>query len=220
MRPGAALVTMRRLSAHGLPVIHYFRPLVPSNTDEETLHRVLSTVAGSALCTVHVGLKLNPNLAGFYRADPVLSPALGTGEEYGTATPQDAVSRLRAIAAERWPDYPLYDRTSCAMAYVLGESDYTATYGHPRSCLPARCPDHQRRACSTARRMPSVAEAEVALHRIGLPNRVVVTDDAIHIDGEVSQEDYLYLLHAFSVPIFASVRFFRVFRGDIFTPNQ
>ncbi|MGW4031720.1 radical SAM protein [Streptomyces sp. NPDC004838] len=222
VRRGAAVATIRKLSARGIPVIHYFRPLVPANSDDGTFHRVLSEVAGRALCTVHIGLKLNPRLRDFYAADPVLHPAtLDTDEaDYGVWSPEGAVGRLRAMAAEHFPDHPLYDRTSCAMARALGEADYTATLNHEESCLASRCPEGQRRACVRSRRVPGVREVEERLRGIGLTNRVVVEDGAIHIDGEIGQQDYPYLLHAFSVPIFADVRFFRVFRGDIYPPGR
>ena len=155
-----------------------------SNTDEETLH-VFCRQWRAARCARSTWASSSPNLAGFYRAD-LYSAGARNGEEYGTRLAGCGLE-AQGIAAERWPDYPVR-RTyvpwpMCSVSRTTRQRTATRSFA-------CSLPRPSARACSTARRMPSVAEAEVALHRIGLPNRVVVTDDAIHIDGEVSQEDY------------------------------
>jgi DNA repair photolyase len=213
---GAALRTMRRLTEYGVPVIHYFRPLVPANSTDETFRHVLRSVTGQAGSTVHIGIKLNPNLRPHYANHPALAPASEAEQDYGTWVPDGAMTRLRRIAAEEFPDHPLYEHTSCAVSHALGEPDYTATVHRPSVCLPSRCPEHQRDRCTGAARPPRVSDVQAILRKLGLRNEVEVRDGVVRLSGPVGQEDYCHLLHSIGAPIECEVEFFRVFRGGIF----
>lgn len=213
---GAAVRTMRRLTEHGVPVIHYFRPLVPANSTDETFRQVLRSVAGHAGSTVHIGIKLNPNLRPHYADHAVLASAAEVEQDYGTWVPGDAVARLRRIAAEEFPEHPLYEHTSCAVSHALGEPDDTATVHRPSVCLPSRCPESQRARCTGSVRAPRVGEVQDRLRKLGLHNEVAVRDGVVRLSGSVGQEDYCHLLHVIGAPIDCEVRFFRVFRGGIF----
>lgn len=216
VRRDAALRTLTRLHRHGIPTIHYFRPLVPANTSEERLRFVLRSVAGRAGSTVHIGIKLNPNLRRHYARHPLLEVAAGTEQDYGTWVPEDAVDRLRRIAAEEFPEHPLYEHTSCAMSHALGEPDDTATVHRPSVCLPSRCPRAQRDICAANVLVPDVRTVEDKLRALGLDNPVEIRDGTIHIGGQLGQEDYCHLLHSVNTPIECDIRYFRVFRGAIF----
>ncbi|MDI1461406.1 hypothetical protein QEZ54_10535 [Catellatospora sp. KI3] len=220
IRQGSALATMRRLTKRQVPVIHYFRPMLPANTDELTLREVLSSAATWSRATVHVGIKLNDGLQRFYTESEILKPAAGRPSDEGSWTPPEAVQNLRRIAAEICPEHPLYEHTSCAVSHVLGEADYTATIHRPSICKPSRCPSLQRARCADSRKVPTASEVETSLARIGLTNSATVEGEHIHIDGSLSQEDYCYLLHRFNVPIASTVNFFRVFRGSIFSTPE
>ncbi|HEX5119754.1 MAG TPA: hypothetical protein VFW65_31595 [Pseudonocardiaceae bacterium] len=216
---GAAVRTLHRLRDYGVPSIHYFRPLLPSNTADEVLRHVLATVAGVAGSTVHVGIKLNPRLRPHYAAHPALKPAAEVDDEYGTWVPDDAVERLRRIAAREFPDHPLYEHTSCAVSHALGEADYTATRHRSDVCHPSHCPTAQRARCAGLP-APRPDDAVAAVRKLGLANDVAVQDGVVHISGVLGQEDYCHLLHTIGSPIDGEVDYFRVFRGGIFEPGH
>jgi DNA repair photolyase len=211
-----ALRTMSRLKAHGVPCIHYFRPLVPANTTDETFRHVLRSVAGRAVSTVHVGIKLNPNLRRHYAEHPVLEPAADVEADYGTWTPDGAVARLRQLAADEFPSHPLYEHTSCAMSHALREPDDTATFHRGSVCLPSRCPPAQRNTCAEHAKPPTADAVRATLRSMGLPNSVDVHNGTVRLSGQLGQEDYCHLLHTINAPIECDVAFFRVFRGGIF----
>src|SRR5580700_439740 len=55
-------LNFRIAKANGLPVVHYWRPLLPPNTTSAAVRSMLSFVSSIADATVFVGLKLHPEL--------------------------------------------------------------------------------------------------------------------------------------------------------------
>lgn len=55
-----AIETMKNLKKYHIPCIHYWRPLLPQNTDIKTLQRVLNIVKKYCIASCMTGLKLYP----------------------------------------------------------------------------------------------------------------------------------------------------------------
>ena len=215
--PGSAtLEGIRRAARRGAPVVHFLRPILRENSAPSDLQQILEEVVPFTLATVVVGLKVSPDLRRVYQATPELSGVAVQGPDEGTAITTQAWDGLIAALEARWPGHPLYRHTSCAMALALGAADYTATYHHPSICGESRCPAEQRARCAAASTPPTEDRIRASLAHLRLTNAFRVRGSSIVLDGEIGQEEYVFLLHQLRCPIQAEVRFFRAFRGGIF----
>lgn len=207
------------LSATGIPTIHFWRPLVPLNTSDKEIRDRLRYVSGYANASVAVGLKYTPELRRAFAEDPRLRVEGNNLKEYGEWLPSHVEERLWRIARGEFPGYPIFRHTSCSVSYVLGVPDYNATVYRPDVCRKSTCPDFQRRICERAARKPSAGDVALLLDRLGLDVPFTIHDYEIAIDAELTQQDYVFLLHNLNYPIRANVRFTEVWRGSIFRWN-
>lgn len=169
-----------RLHHHGIPVIHYWRPLVPANSAPETISTVLDWATRYAACTVSVGLKVKP---GAREQMLPLWPALADAgldvEGADAIWPRSTWEALRALP-DRYPGYPIYQTNSCALAYALGTPDHFNVHGTP-TCAADHCPDAQRERCRTAtppRLRPAAVSERLAW--LGMPSTRPYACDGEH----------------------------------------
>ncbi|MFF4504828.1 hypothetical protein [Streptomyces sp. NPDC001401] len=138
-----------RLHQNGIPVIHYWRPLMPANAAPETITRVLDLAARYAACSVAVGLKVKP---GARNQMAELWPELGADdlplESADAIWPRQTWDFLESLP-ERYPHHPIYQTNSCALAYVLQRPDSHRIHG-TTTCSANQCPAQQRECCATA----------------------------------------------------------------------
>ena len=207
---------LRNLAAAGLPVIHFWRPLVEANGDPLSLRRVLDVVAPYALASVYIGLKVTPDLVHAYGDIPELQVPNSLRNYHGDCLPDGLERRLRAVAAETYPDYPLYLHTSCAMSLALRVPDYNATmYDHP-ACAASQCPDWKRQVCENSKKPPRLCDIHAALSQIGVECGFEIRANHVRINGTLNQEDYTFLLHRLNFPVRAdSLLFNQNLRGSI-----
>ena len=196
-----------RLHGAQIPVVHYWRPALPSNSTPEVAERIVDWASRYAECSVAVGLKVGPNAT---QQAVELWPAL-------------AAPHLDLHAAESvWPDtmrhfldnlpvryarYPIYETNSCALAYVLGRSDRANIYGGQTCTEVNRCPIGQRGRCTTAiaTRTP-VTERRVLseLIRIGrsdTPHTFDPHDRTLTLHGPAEMREQHYLAQALGITV-------------------
>ncbi|MGW3121363.1 hypothetical protein ACWDBW_30140 [Streptomyces sp. NPDC001107] len=158
-----------RLHEHGIPVIHYWRPLMPANAAPETITHVLDWAARYSACSVAVGLKVKP---GARRQMTELWPELRDQEAALEAAdavwPRRTWELLESLPA-RYPDHPIYQTNSCALAYVLGRPDTHRIHTTP-TCAANHCTTSQRERC-TAAAPPPVTTDHIRTHLtwLGMP---------------------------------------------------
>ncbi len=211
----------RTLSAREARVIHFWRPLLEENGRGEVLERVLEFVAPLSMASVYVGLKLNPALNRQYARNPYLSIPSRLMDCFGDYIPEGVEERLRALARNRFPKYPLYKHTSCAVSLTLGEPDYNATVYDDTICGNSVCPPSKRQICEEARSVPSERSVRMLLERISTECEFAITQDSLKLKGAICQEDFAFLLHQIAFPISAvELNCTRVLRGSIFRKNH
>ncbi|MBE2266925.1 MAG: radical SAM protein [Anaerolinea sp.] len=209
-----------RLSQRGLRVLHFWRPLTAENGRIEVLEQVLDLVSQHALASVYIGLKLNPSLQQAYDRSPLLYVPPELRDRRGDYIPDGVEARLRELAAAKYPAYPLYKHTSCAVSYALGIPDYNATIYRDPICKGSNCPAGKRLICESARAVPNVEQVHLLLSRIGRTNEFTLTAEAVEIAGTLTQEDYAFLLHRLNFPIKVEVARTRNLWGSIFRQGQ
>ncbi|MFG2631608.1 hypothetical protein [Streptomyces sp. NPDC048473] len=168
-----------RLHAHGIPVIHYWRPLMPANSTPETITHVLDWAARYAACSVAVGLKVKPGARDQLAA---LWPELAAdGLPLKTADavwPRETWELLETLPA-RYPGHPIYQTNSCALAHVLSRPDSHLVHG-TSTCTDNHCPAGQRQLCASSV-PPPVSPDAIRKHLVWLG---VPTVRPIHWDAD------------------------------------
>jgi DNA repair photolyase len=203
--------------SHGFSVVHYWRPLLPENSTKEAVERMLSFVSNIADASVLIGMKLHPELTQVVTADGLLGIPPELYQRTGEWLPAETVSRIYSQATEICPAYPLYRHSSCALAFVLSRPDHTGTYHRKDICVPSHCPNSQRLVCSSNSACPSRAKISEVLSRINRTLPFTCSDECIVIDGDVSQEEFAYLLHNLRFPIRpTSVKMQNLYHGSIY----
>ncbi|GLW58539.1 hypothetical protein [Kitasatospora phosalacinea] len=196
-----------RLHAARIPVVHYWRPALPQNSDPESMAWMLDWAARWAECSVTVGLKVKPT-ARQQAAD--LWPALAEPglDLHGAESIWPAPARdFFAAVPERYAHHPIYETNSCALAYVLGRTDRANVYGTPTCTDANHCPVGQRGRCTVAlalREPLTDNELRAELVRSGLGHLPYTWDASSHtltLDSPVEMRDQHHLAQALAVTV-------------------
>ncbi|WP_326635350.1 hypothetical protein OG884_20940 [Streptosporangium sp. NBC_01755] len=157
------------LHAAGIPIVHYWRPAFPAFTTKEIMIRVLDTAARYATCTMAAGLKVEPEaLDRLAQLWPALATTPGVTEAEGVYP--ESFWEFIHHTSDRHPGHPVFHTNSCALAYVLRETDRFGVYGGQVCTTRNRCPQAQRTRCASAATaaVPDHAAISAALARRGL----------------------------------------------------
>ncbi|MGH8906956.1 MAG: radical SAM protein [Egibacteraceae bacterium] len=137
-------------------VILYWRPIVPGLNDSEADLRHAREMTEQAHATVFTGLFFRHEIRGYYRSVGLTLPCETTARR--KIFPEDLERRILAAFRRDDGTYgPLFRKTSCAVCYVHGLSDYNGHYGVRELC--DICPAAQLRLCAAAWQRPSPARA-------------------------------------------------------------
>ena len=188
--------SLRLMSAPGrrrYRTILYWRPLVPGlNDSEEDLARAyaLSLLADA---TVFTGLFYRDQIARYYRANGLPEPYDGTARR--KIVPETLEQRVVAAFAG---SASLFRKTSCAVSYAHGLSDYNGHYGIRELC--DICPVHQVSLCRSAHRVPSADQIYQVARALPVAEGMQVVDiseRAAVVSGLGDEQPRYYLQHAF-----------------------
>lgn len=208
--------TFRQLSEARIPVIHFWRPLLPINGSKEQIREMLEFVSQYASSSVVIGLKYSPELRELYKSEPALRiPNDAKLAPYGEWLNPSVQHDLWEVLHD-FPEYPVYRHTSCAVSGVLGIPDYNATFHRPDICKGSQCPQSQRGICERGSLRPKKEHIADLMETLGLEIKFTLEKDSLVLHGPIGQEDYIFLLHNTRFPIDASVGFTNVWHGSIF----
>jgi len=221
LEPGIDFSSLRRnfavLAEENISIVHFWRPLIPSNTSELQMHDMLAFVSKYAKASVITGLKYGPESRKIFNNHPELRiPDDNILPLYGDWLPPTIEEKLWKIAKTHFSGYPIFKHTSCAVSYILHKPDYNATIYRDDICKVSTCPNSQRRICESAVFKPTIQQVSILLKHLGLDLPFGISEHKIIIRGEISQEDYMFLLHNLNYPIKAKVKFTNVWHGSIF----
>jgi DNA repair photolyase len=216
VNPAENQVNFQLLSKYRLRVIHFWRPLLKVNGTDKILREVLDFVAQYAMASVYTGLRLNPQLNAIYQENSFLKVPQNLAGQYGEYIPPDVEKRLRILAKQKYPDYPLYKHSSCAVSLALSMPDYTGTVYIDSICKGSECPAWKRKVCERSRGIPSEEVVRRLFKRIKRDCEFRFVENAIEIYSEINQEDYAFLLHQLNYPLIArNLQHNLVLRGSI-----
>jgi len=220
LEPGIDFLSIRKtfkvLANEGIPVVHFWRPLIPSNTSDSQIQNMLAFVSKYAKASVIVGLKYSPESRKIFDDHPELRIPDDNIPLYGDWLLQNIEEKLLKIAKTQFLGYPIFKHTSCAVSYIFHKPDYNATIYRDDICKVSTCPNSQRKICESAVFKPTIQQVSTLMKHLGLNLPFEVNEHKIIIRGEISQEDYMFLLHNLNYPIKAKVNFTNVWHGSIF----
>jgi hypothetical protein len=203
--------------AHGFAVVHYWRPLLPENTGVVAIRQLLSFASSIADATVFTGLKLHPELTRIITEDGSFSVPEQLKDQVGEWLSTRTIERIYLEASQICPNYPLYRHASCALANVLRRPNDTATVYRADICPPSQCQATQRRICEAARRIPNETKITQTLSVLGRNINFERHNDRVIVKGEVSQEEFAFLLHNLNCPIeVKAVKMQNLYHGNIY----
>jgi DNA repair photolyase len=172
--------------------ILYWRPLVPGlNDTDEHLTRAYA-LSQHADATVFTGLFYRDQIAAYYQANRLPEP-------YGeTARRKIVPETLERRVINAFSDSTsLFRKTSCAVSYAHGLSDYNGHYGIRELC--DICPLSQLDLCQRAHRVPTadqIHEVARVLPEAAELKVVDITERAAVVSGLSTEQPRYYLQHA------------------------
>lgn len=136
-----------KLKENGFDIIHYWRPFIPQNSSKERIIEVMNFVKQYAKCSIAIGLKAQNTFIDKldFWEDIKKYPEAPYAESIWTKEAYEYIYGANSILND---DYPIFQSTSCAIAYVKKECDRNAFYGSDICTNYNKCPKSQRRICN------------------------------------------------------------------------
>lgn len=203
------LVNFERIAHHPtLRAVHFWRPITPlSAPTPDAIPRQLETlIEHGASLSVVTGLKYGDSLAAaFQHDDHPLQAYFNQHQRHTSLTHEifDPTLKRAVLDAARLWDYPIYFHTSCALSYLWGQPDFSATFRPPHLeavCKPSYCPAHQRQICGDYRQQQPhpdpITLEEVAAEVAGAAVYFDAEREVIEVAAPLTQAQQTYLTQA------------------------
>ncbi len=146
-----------------IPIIHYWRPFLPQNTDIETMEKVVSYASQYAYAAVVTGLKLYTSMQDQLLFWPEVREDIQKAADSECVWPREALEKSTLLSQKY--DYPVFQTNSCALSYVLKQHNPDAMWQTPVCRSYNTCPTHQRDKCNNFYSNHSLTE-EVVLETL------------------------------------------------------
>lgn len=135
-----------KLYKSNLDIVHYWRPFIPQNSSKEKILEVYNFVKNYAKCSIAIGLKVQNNILENMKFWPVLmnQDNVTKAESVWDKNAYELIYLNNTLLNN---DYPIYQTTSCALAYVLKSGERNAFYKEKECLNYNKCPENQRKIC-------------------------------------------------------------------------
>lgn len=129
-----------------IDIIHYWRPFLPQNSTKEKILEVYNFVKNYAKASVAIGLKIQENFVKELNFWEELedTPNICEAESIWSKNGYEYIWGKNSLIDK---DYPIYQTTSCAVAYVLHSCDRNAFFNSDTCKKLNKCPMSQRKIC-------------------------------------------------------------------------
>ncbi len=134
-----------KLSERGKKIIHYWRPFIPQNSKNEEVKKIYDFVKKYCIASVAIGLKTTNDIIDNIEWDDLKNnrkEALQSDNVWN----KEAYDYLWNNLAKN-KDYPIFQTTSCALGYALGQADRKFFYNTDICINCNNCPLVQRNRC-------------------------------------------------------------------------
>lgn len=139
-----AIETMKNLKKHHIPCVHYWRPLLPQNTNIKTLQTVLNTVKKYCIGSCMTGLKLYPymNCQTYW---PEAQKLFDNGINPECFVPKESFDNIIKLATEA--NYRVFVDNVCILSDMQKIPCKYGIYNSHRCRKYNLCSEKQRQRC-------------------------------------------------------------------------
>lgn len=127
-------------------IVHYWRPFIKENSTPEVIEKVYNYVKQYAVASIAIGLKVTDDII-----DNIVWEELNNNREEALKSDnvwdKTAYEYIYNNLKNRDDNYPIYQTTSCALGYALGEADRKFFYTTSICKDCNKCLDIQRKRC-------------------------------------------------------------------------
>lgn len=127
-------------------VIHYWRPFIKENSSPDIVEKVYNFVKQYAVASIAIGLKITDDIINNIDWD-ALKANREAAIKSDNVWDKTAYEYIYNDLKNRDDNYPIYQTTSCALAYALGESDRKFFYTTSICKDCNKCLPEQRERC-------------------------------------------------------------------------
>lgn len=185
-----------------IDIIHYWRPFIPQNSNKEKILEVYNYVKKYSKASVAIGLKVQDSFIDKIDFWEEISdiPKITETESIWSKKGYDYIWGDKSIIDK---DYPIYQTTSCALAYVLRRCDRNAFFNREVCKNINHCPQIQRDICKNHLKKEKIDKEYVLKLILKLKSNLDISnikikiddrDNVIQIEGiELSMKEFAYL---------------------------
>ena len=190
------------LYRNNIDIVHYWRPFIPQNSTKEKILEVYDFVKNYAKASVAIGLKVQENIMeelSFWK-ELINIPNICKAESVWKKEGYEFIWGKESLIDK---DYPIYQTTSCALAYVLNSCDRNAFLGSDVCDKINNCPMSQRKICRAHMTYNDISEISVFNLLCKVKGNIDKNDVKININNEkriisiegvkLSMKDFTYL---------------------------
>ena len=185
------------LASRGVPIIHYWRPLMPQNTAPTIMHEVHDSVRPFANSSFVGGLRVTEEMKQQIVSWPDILDIDTTTRD--SVRESDGAAMIDQLRIEH-PEYPIYEAVSCAIAQVLERPDSNGVHS-TTACLESNCPESQRAICASKNDIPDEATVQDALTALDVHTDFLVTERGVSLTSPVTLDVLTNLTHRLGVPV-------------------
>lgn len=128
---------------HNKTIIHYWRPFVPQNSDDQTIDDILNFVSKYAICSIIIGLKVQKSFVKHINFWKDISNNESRAIKSEAVWTKNAYEKLYNC---KYDNYKIFRTISCALAYTLKIPDYNC-YFNTKICNLNNCGSCQKNIC-------------------------------------------------------------------------
>jgi hypothetical protein len=187
--------SMERVHNTGIPVVHYWRPFLPQNSSIKQIQEVLDIVTKYAKVSVISGLKLNPGIKkemiNFWpQLEQIPDNQLSN---ISNIWPKGVKNVIKSITQTYYPNYPIVETNSCAIAIVKKISDYNDIY-ETSLCKSNICSSSQKDICGNVNANGfSKLEIQYQLFKVGYIGGFHYENSTLILHENIEHGAYLHL---------------------------
>ena len=181
--------TMRNVSkSKRIMLLHQFRPIIYGlNDDPQTIRNIIEYAMNYCDASIYQGLRINAAIDERLKERQYYYN--GAYDKHKQKSKE--VDIMFKVLQEQHRDYPIFDHTSCAISYLLGDADYNQHF-IKREC-EASCKNYQH--CKENYYPCDNAEIQGFFERIGINGEWTINGDDIVIEGSMSDEQRSFVRH-------------------------
>lgn len=135
----------KKLHKYNKKIVHYWRPFIKENSSKEVIDRVYNFVKEYAVASIAIGLKTTDDIINNINWDK-LNDVREDAKKSDNVWDKFAYDYIYDTLKNNDDTYPIFQTTSCALGYALGEADRKFFY-NTSICNCNKCLKEQKDRC-------------------------------------------------------------------------